>query len=277
MSEQLDTATFTGAHPTARDLVAQLEVWGFTRRPARRATERGTEGVHLVFRGPRGGTVRVLRSLMGRADAGVAAKAARLASVDVAQFWAGPASENGTTENADIKNDTVEADTVGAAGASAVAELSARRGSATRDRIIALVLGVHTSVDRPLGFDQVVALCPEVITRDQVRSASAVLCRDGQLERIRSGVYQWADGVRTARRPAVPAPAPLPRPVAPAVTSAPPPRPARPATCPAAHLSAAELFERLFPHGVRITGEVLADFEQWAALTEKLTAYADAS
>jgi hypothetical protein len=269
MSEQLDTATFTGAHPTARDLVAQLEVWGFTRRPARR----GTDGVHLAFRGPRGGTVRVLRSLMGRADAGVVAKAARLAGVDVAQFWAGPASEYDTGNG--TGNDTVEADTVDVAGVGVVAELGARRGSATRDRIIALVLGVHTTADRPLGFDQVVALCPDVITRDQARSASAVLCRDGQLERIRSGVYQWADGVR-ARRPADPVPAPT-RPVAAAVTSVPAPRPARPSTCPAAHLSPAELFERLFPHGVRMTAELLADFEQWAALTEKLTAYADAS
>jgi hypothetical protein len=70
--------------------------------------------------------------------------------------------------------------------------------------IFALVLGVHTTADRPLGFDQVVALCPDDITRDQARTASAVLCRDGQLERIRSGVYQWADGVR-AHRPTNPA------------------------------------------------------------------------
>lgn len=156
-----------------------------------------------------------------------------------------------------------------------VTALGARRVPASRDRITALVLGVHTTADRPLGFDQVVALCPDVITREQARSASAVLCRDGQLERIRSGVYQWVDGVRAAHRLANPDnPAPEPtrpataaRPVAPTVTSA-----ARPA-----HPSSAELFERLFPHGVRMTAEVLADFEQWVALTEKLTAYADAS
>ncbi len=35
----------------------------------------------------------------------------------------------------------------------------------------------------------------------------------------------------------------------------------------------AELFEQLFPPGVRMT----AEFERWAELTEKLTAYADAS
>ena len=61
--------------------------------------------------------------------------------------------------------------------AGVVAELGARRVPATRDRITALVLGVHTTADRPLGFDQVVALCPDDITRDQARTTSAVLCR----------------------------------------------------------------------------------------------------
>jgi hypothetical protein len=35
--------------------------------------------------------------------------------------------------------------------------------------------------------------------RPQVRTASAALCRDGQLDRIRSGVYQWPAG-RSALR-----------------------------------------------------------------------------
>ena len=164
-----------------------------------------------------------------------------------------------------------------------MAALGTRRVPATRDRITALVLGVHTTADRPLGFDQVVALCPDVITRDQARTASAVLCRDGQLERIRSGVYQWADGVRAHRptNPANPAteptrPATTARRAAPTVTP-PPARPTRPTARPPACPSSAELFERLFPRGVRMTAELLADFEQWAALTEKLTAYADAS
>lgn len=39
-------------------------------------------------------------------------------------------------------------------------------------------------------------------------------------------------------------------------------------------VSAVELFEQLFPTGVRMTAGLLADFEQWAQLTEKL---ADAS
>lgn len=41
--------------------------------------------------------------------------------------------------------------------------------------------------------------------------------------------------------------------------------------------STTELFEQLFPQGVRMTAELLAVFEQWAELTEKLAAYADAS
>lgn len=39
----------------------------------------------------------------------------------------------------------------------------------------------------------------------------------------------------------------------------------------------AELFEQLFPRGVTMTAELLAEFEQWAQLTEKLTARANAS
>jgi hypothetical protein len=37
-------------------------------------------------------------------------------------------------------------------------------------------------------------------------------------------------------------------------------------------MSAAELFGQLFPAGVQMTGELLADLEQWARLTGKLTA-----
>jgi hypothetical protein len=38
--------------------------------------------LHLVFRGPHGGTLRVVRSLLGRVDAAVVDKAARIAEVD---------------------------------------------------------------------------------------------------------------------------------------------------------------------------------------------------
>jgi hypothetical protein len=34
----------------------------------------------------------------------------------------------------------------------------------------------------------------------------------------------------------------------------------------------AELFSQLFPAGVQMTGELLADLEQWARLTSKLAA-----
>jgi hypothetical protein len=36
---------------------------------------------------------------------------------------------------------------------------------------------------------------------------------------------------------------------------------------------AAELFCQLFPAGVQMTGELLADLEQWARLTGKLTSH----
>jgi hypothetical protein len=35
-------------------------------------------------------------------------------------------------------------------------------------------------------------------------------------------------------------------------------------------VSAAEVFGQLFPSGVQMTGELLADLEQWARLTGKL-------
>ena len=41
------------------------------------------------FRGPRGGTLRVIRSQLGRADPARMDKAARLAGVTPAQFWSG--------------------------------------------------------------------------------------------------------------------------------------------------------------------------------------------
>jgi len=37
-------------------------------------------------------------------------------------------------------------------------------------------------------------------------------------------------------------------------------------------MPAAELFSQLFPSGVHMTGELLADLEQWAYLTSKLAA-----
>lgn len=230
---------------TNQEFVERLAAWGFARRK--------DDGVHTVFRGPHGGTLRVIRSLLGRADAAVAAKAARLAGVTVERFWAGP-GQAGEDE--------------GASGAAA----PRRRPSAARDRITSLVLGIHAAVDRPLGFDQVVNLSGRRVTRAQVRTASAALCREGDLDRIRSGVYQWSAGARALRAAAPAAEARESRTVRPPTLQ---PAAAALATPPStARASAAELFRQLFPGGVRMTAEVLADFEQWAELTERLITHA---
>ena len=122
-----------------------------------------------------------------------------------------------------------------------------------------MVLAIHAEADRPLGFDQVVELSGNRVTRAQVSAASAALCRDGQFDRIRSGVYQWSGGQRAARRlPGGRRPDRVP--------------PAPPAARPGS-TSAAELFGQLFPSGVQMTGELLADLEQWARLTGKLAAH----
>lgn len=231
MPEPIDAQDFAGPHPTCREFTAQLSVWGFTRR--------GEEGVHIVFRGPRGGSLRVLRSQMGRADSGAVGKAARLAGVTPAQFWAGP--EPATAP--EVPQEAAAAD-------------PQQRRPAARDSVVALVLSVHAEADRPLAFDQVVELSGNRVTRAQVSAASAALCRGGQLDRIRAGVYQWSAGRRAARR--VPA---APQHVA---------ADAGPAAARPEGVSAAGFFGQLFPDGVQMTGELLADLEQWARLTGKL-------
>src|SRR5215468_1360308 len=82
MPEPMDAEDFAGPHPTCREFVARLAAWGFT--------ERGEQDVHTVFRGPRGGRLRVIRSQLGRADPALVDKAARLAGVTTEQFWSGP-------------------------------------------------------------------------------------------------------------------------------------------------------------------------------------------
>ena len=123
-----DGQPFTGAHPTNREFVEQLRAWGFTRRKE--------DGVHVVFRGPKGGTVRVIRSQLGRANTVAADKAARLAGVTAAQFWAGPPQPGHHAQPA-----------------GAAATPRRRRTGSTRDRITSLVLALHAAVDRPLGFE----------------------------------------------------------------------------------------------------------------------------
>jgi len=67
---QHDERTLTGAHPTTQHFVDQLAAWRFKRRK--------DAGPHILFRGPSGGTLRVLRShLLGRADPALVDKAAR--------------------------------------------------------------------------------------------------------------------------------------------------------------------------------------------------------
>jgi hypothetical protein len=243
MPEPMDAHHFAGPHPTCREFVAQLAAWGFTKRREERW--------HTVFRGPRGGTLRVLRSQLGRADPALVDKAAQLAGVTPTQFWSGPQP----------------AATPAPPAGTARGGPPSRRKSPAHDSIISLVLAIHAAVDRPLGFDQVVELSGDRVTRSQVSTASAALCRDGQLDRIRSGVYQWSAGHRAAtfhlppsRRPAATLPAQAPPPTAPVKT--PDPQPGR--------MSAAELFSQLFPSGVQMTGELLTDLEQWARLTSKL-------
>jgi hypothetical protein len=246
MPEPIDSQDFAGPHPTCREFVAQLTAWGFT--------VRRDDHVHTIFRGPRGGTLRVIRSQLGRADPALVEKAAQLAGVTPEQFWSGP------------ERHAIPAALPDTARAGRTA---ARRKRALHDSIVSVVLAIHAEADRPLGFDQVVELSGNRVTREQVSTASSALCRDGQLDRIRSGVYQWSQGQRAAARriPAARRPAEL----LPQHTL----MPAEPTGLPAREpvsLPLAELFSRLFPDGVQVTGELFADLEQLLRLTSKLTA-----
>ena len=160
MPEPMDAQHFPGPHPTCREFVAQLAVWGFTKRRE--------ENLHTVFRGPRGGTLRVIRSQLGRADPALVDKAAQLAGVTPTQFWSGPQPPATPPPPADT----------------ARSGRASRRKSPAHDSIISLVLAIHAAVDRPLGFDQVVELSGNRVTREQVSTASSALCRDRQLDRI---------------------------------------------------------------------------------------------
>jgi hypothetical protein len=246
MPEPIDGQEFAGPHPTCREFVAQLTAWGFT---ARR-----DDHVHTIFRGPTGGTLRVIRSQLGRADPALVEKAARLAGVTPEQFWSGPERQAIPPSLPDTAR----------AGRTA-----ARRKRAAHDSIVCLVLAIHAEADRPLGFDQVVELSGHRVTREQVSTASSALCRDGQLDRIRSGVYQWSQGQRAAARriPAARRPAEL----LPQHSLMPAESTGLPA-CEPVSLPLAELFSRLFPDGVQVTGELFADLEQLLRLTSKLTA-----
>jgi hypothetical protein len=233
MPEPMDDREFAGPHPTCRELVAKLAAWGFTKRRE--------ENVHTLYRGPHGGTLRVIRSQLGRADPALVEKAARLAGVTPGQFWSGPHRH---------ATPLAPRDTARAAGT------SPRRKHAVHDSVVSLVLAIHAEADRPLGFDQVVELSGNRVTRDQVSTASSALCRAGQLDRIRSGVYQWSQGQRAAARRIPAARRPPELPAQQALV------PADPARLPARQtepISPADLFRQLFPDGIQMTGELFAD------------------
>jgi hypothetical protein len=249
----------TGAHPTTRDFVERLTGWGFTRLRE--------DGVHAVYRAPRGGRVRVIRSLQGRADPALVDKAARLAGVSVEEFLAGP--QRTAKAGAEPTQPTRPA-------------APPRHRRADHDRITSTVLGIHAAYDRPLSFDQVVDYAGGRVTRQQVSAASSLLCRQQDLRRIRSGVYQWAGGV-LAFAPVSPGlylvptelAAPV-EPVEPAAAVEPAPNQETLAAVTASQIRA-DLFERYFPAGIRTTADVLADLDRWSELTAKLVTYANAS
>ena len=85
--------------------------------------------------------------------------------------------------------------------------------------------------------------------------------------------YRWSAGQRAARR--IPAARRPPRrrdpPSVGRLLPSPEPAGGFPARQPG-RMPAAELFSQLFPSGVQMTAELLADLEQWARLTSKLAA-----
>jgi hypothetical protein len=248
MGKPLDSGTFSGPHPTTREFYDQLLAWGFT--------VRREENRHIVMRCPGGGTIRVLRSLAGRADAALIEKAARLVGTTLEGFWAGPPEP--TTENEPQTTNSTPP--------------SRRRKGEAHDSAISVVLSAHVKARRPLGFEEVVELCGGRVTRDQVRTASSALCRDGNLTRVRAGVYQWAD---PTTKPATDSAGIPPQLVIHHAAPGPPTTDREPAqTVPA---DAVDLFRQLFPRGVTMTAETYADFQRWAELTQKLNDQSRAS
>lgn len=231
MPEPIDAQQFAGPHPTCREFAAKMAEWGF-----RQCSQ---TDVHTIFRGPHGGRVRVLRSQTGRADPIVVEKVVRLASLTPEQFWAGPHGQSTSVPQPKPGRGS---------------QVPRRKPPAGRDAVTSRILAIHAEVDRPLGFDQVAEMAG--VTRGQAATASAALCRDGQLHRIRSGVYQWSEGQLAAAR---------------RIPASPPVQPVPPVDQPAP-AQMANPFSHLVPAGVQLNGELLADLEQWARLTRKLTA-----
>lgn len=265
--------------PTAQEFADQLDAWAFTVRK--------TESFDIVLRGPGGGTLRIFKRQFGRADQEKVTKAAGILGVSVEEFWAGPKAY---VDNLDALTQPLPPKAPLPSLAETLAEPAARsnRTGKQRDTTTAKVLSTHAHEDRPLSFDDLVGLCStpgHKVTREQVSSASSKLASEGDLVRIRSGVYQWADGRLRSNRSGSPVAsvdlrlidvteAPAPQPVQP---SAPPPTPKTVPTPKAPQAStsepppvtASELFGFLCPDGLTMDGERLADYERWAALTNR--------
>lgn len=241
MAEPLDPATYPGAHPTTQDFLNCLLDWGFV--------QRGHDGPHVVYRAPGGGQVKLLGSLVGRPTANQVAKAAKYVNRTIEAFWAGPgATAEETTRPRPAAVSTPEP----------APTQPRRRQRNDHDSAPATVLAIHTKSDRPLSLDEVVTRAGGRLNRQQVSAASSTLCRDGNLERVRPGVYQWSGQPRSAEQAHFPdrrSPIPSPR-------SEPVPTTA----------AAAELFARFFPDGAHLTAETFAELLQFAAFTEKLSA-----
>jgi hypothetical protein len=92
MSAVTDPAPLPGAYPTNAQFLAQLTAWKF--RTGK------TAGVHLVMRAPHGGTLRVVRSQLGRVDPVQVDKAARYLQITPEQFWAGPPARQAPGDDA---------------------------------------------------------------------------------------------------------------------------------------------------------------------------------
>ena len=245
-----DGQLFTGAYPTNREFVEQLRAWGFTQRKE--------DGVHLVFRGPKGGTLRVIRSQLGRADPAVLRTRPPGWPVSRPRS-SGPGHRQG------------------APGPPAGCRLRwpcrlPRRKPAARDSVISRVLAIHAQVDRPLGFDQVVQWSgqqgdPRPGKHGQLGAAPGRTARPDQgrgVPVVRGPARSGQANPRTPPSfPPGPSPRRLPWPGIPGRAL----EPASPAGIPAA-----ELFGQLYPEGVHVTGELFADLEQLLRLTGKLAA-----
>lgn len=263
MSGQLDPDTFNGAHPSTAQFVELLVAWGFRRRK--------DTGTHVVFRGPNGGVLRMPRQTSGRANPVQVSKAARLAGVSVTQLLAGPlASAEPVTAPAPIHASAATPTPT----TPPAKRKGARRPRNGRDSLTCRVLAVHSTAGRPLSFEEVAAACGDDVTRTQVVQVSSKLCRDGHLEKVRTGYYQWpTDQPQAEERPAPVAPPPV------AITTL---RPAAPARDRRREARKARLAERMFPDGLPAMSaaefaELDAHLEHWVDLADRLTGHAEAS